>query len=247
MDATCTNDLALEELLLGMPAPAQQDHVERCAACQARLAEMRALGDHFRQYVLPATAEAVLDAAARPRAWSLARWLAPLPALAAAAAVILAVGPAGPPADYVGEKGSATMGLTVFLQEAGLARAASDGEAVPAAARVRFKVRPAHPCHLWVLSVDGTGLVSRLFPAAGEGGRAVEQTTVLPGGAALDDQAGPERFLAVCAPEPVEYARVEGAVRAATTGGPGAVRALGAVPGLPAGTLQSSVLLEKRR
>jgi hypothetical protein len=174
------------------------------------------------------------------------RWLAPLPALAAAAGVILLAGPSAPPDDYLGAKGGNSMGLAVFLQDAAGPHPARDGEVVSASASVRFKVRPSRPCRLWVLSVDATGQVSRIFPAEGEGGVEVVRTTELPGGAVLDGQAGPERFLALCAPGPVPYARVEGAVRAAVAADPEAVRAVRTIPGLPAGTVQDSVLLEKR-
>jgi len=39
---------------------------------------------------------------------------------------------------------------------------------------------------------------------------------------------------------------VEGAVRSAVASGPEAVRRLRTIPGLPAGTVQDSVLLEKK-
>jgi hypothetical protein len=138
------------------------------------------------------------------------------------------------------------MGLAVFLKARGEIHPARDGEVVPASSAVRFKVRPARPCRLWVLSVDATGQVSRIFPSEGEGGVEVVRTTELPGGAVLDGQAGPERFLALCAPGPIPYAQVEGAVRSAVSIGPDAVRTLRTIPGLPAGTVQDSVLLEKK-
>lgn len=245
MTARCPSDLALEELLLDAAGSRHQAHVDACAACQARLTEMRRQGEDFQRFVFPATVDAVEEAAARRPAWDLVRWLAPLPALAAAAAVILLVGPGGPPEDYLGVKGGNSMGLAVFLEAGGGSHPARDGEAVPASASVRFKVRPSRPCRLWLLSVDAGGQVSRIFPAEGEGGVEVVRTTELPGGAVLDGQAGPERFLALCAPGPVPYARVEGAVRAAVTAGPEGVRSLRTIPGLPAGTVQDSILLEK--
>lgn len=246
MTARCPSDLALEKHLLAPEASALRGHLEACQPCRDRLTEMRRLGDEFQQYVFPATVGAVEAAAARRPAWDLMRWLAPLPALAAAAALVLVAGPGAPPDDYLGVKGGGSMGLAVFLQGAAGPHPAKDGEVVPASAAVRFKVRPARPCRLWVLSVDATGQVSRLFPAEGEGGLEVTRVTELPGGAVLDGQAGPERFLALCAPVPLTYAVVEGAVRAAAAAGPEAVRALRTIPGLPAGTVQDTVLLEKK-
>lgn len=246
MTARCPSDLALENLLLDPTSGALRPHLEACARCQARLAEMRRQGEDFHRFVFPATVAAIEEAAARRPGWSLAAWLAPLPALAVAAAVLLMVGPGEPPELYVGAKGGNSMGLAVFLHGSNGIHPARDGEVVPAASSVRFKVRPARPCRLWVLSVDAAGQVSRIFPTEGEGGVEVVRTTELPGGAVLDGQAGPERFLALCAPGPIPYARVEGAVRAAVSAGPEAVRSLRAIPGLPAGTVQDSVLLEKK-
>jgi hypothetical protein len=246
MTARCPSDLALETLLLEPASPAVDPHVGGCARCQARLAEMKRQGEEFHRFVFPATVGAIEEAAARRPAWDLARWLAPLPALAAAAAVMLLVGPGAPPEDWIAAKGGNSMGLAVFLQGGSGPHPARDGEAVPASSSVRFKVRPARPCRLWVVSVDASGQVSRIFPTEGEGGVEVVRTTELPGGAVLDGLAGPERFLALCAPGPVPFARVEGAVRAAVASSPEAVRSVRTIPGLPAGTVQDSVLLEKK-
>lgn len=246
MTPRCPSDLALEKLLLDPASSALEPHLSGCARCQARLAEMKRQGEDFLRYVFPATVGAVEEAAARRRSWSLLSWIAPLPALAAAAAIVLMVGPGTPPSDWIATKGGNSMGLAVFLQGGGGIHPARDGEAVPATSSVRFKVRPARPCRLWVLSVDAAGQVSRIFPTEGEGGVEVVRTTELPGGAVLDGQPGPERFLALCAPGPLPYARVEGAVRAAVSAGPEAVRSLRTIPGLPAGTVQDSVLLEKK-
>jgi hypothetical protein len=246
MTARCPSDLALEKLLLDPASTTLQPHLTACARCQARLAEMRQQGEDFHRFVFPATVGAIEEAAARRASWSLARWLAPLPALAAAAAIVLLARPSEPPEGYLGPKGGNSMGLAVFLHGTGGIHPARDGEVVPASSSVRFKVRPARPCRLWVLSVDAAGQVSRIFPTEGEGGVEVVRTTELPGGAVLDGQAGPERFLALCAPGPIPYARVEGAVRAAVSAGPASVRSLRTIPGLPAGTVQDSVLLEKK-
>ncbi len=245
MTARCPSDLALERHLLAPESSPLRGHLEACAPCRDRVSEMKRLGDEFQQYVFPATVEAVEAAAAKRPAWDLVRWLAPLPALGAAAALVLLASPAAPPDDYLGVKGGGTMGLAVFLQGAAGPHPAKDGEVVPASSAVRFKVRPSKPCRLWVLSVDATGQVSRLFPAEGDVGLEVTKVTELPGGAVLDGLAGPERFVAVCAPRALSFASVEGAVRSGLAAGPEGVRALRTLPGLPAGTHQDSVLLEK--
>jgi len=247
MTARCPSDLKLEGFLLDPGASPVKPHVETCARCAGRLAEMRRQGDEFMQYVFPATVERIEAAAGRKPGWSLASWFAPVPALAAAAAILLMAHPSAPPEDYLAAKGSNTIGLAVFLQKGpGEARSARDGEVVPASASVRFKIRPSRPCRLWVVSVDASGQVSRLFPQEGEGGYELQKISVLPGGAVLDGQPGPERFLALCTPVAVPYARVEAAARTAMAGGAETVRSVRSVPGMPAGTTQDSVLLEKK-
>jgi len=63
---------------------------------------MKRQGEDFQRFVFPATVAAIEEAAARRPAWDFLRWLTPLPALAAAAAVVLVVGPGAPDVDYTG-------------------------------------------------------------------------------------------------------------------------------------------------
>jgi hypothetical protein len=149
----------------------------------------------------------------------------------------------GPGSDYVGTKG---FPFTAWLADPAGARAVTDGGEVPAAGALRFRVQPPAPCRLWIVSVDSGGQVSRLYPAEGEGGAEVRQGGALPGGAVLDGRPGPERLFAVCAPEPIPFARVKQAARAAAAGGAGAVRSGKMLPGLPRGAVQATLLLEKR-
>jgi hypothetical protein len=237
----CPSELQLEALLAAPEASPLGAHVASCAACGARLEEMRALGEEFRREVYPRTVDAVAAAAARPgrRRWLL--FLAPLPALAAAAIALLAI-PRGPPEDYVGIKGD-ELAVTVFALAPHGARALVDGERVPAASALRFQLRAARPCRLWLVSVDGAGQVSRLYPASGE--PAPVAPGPVPGGAVLDGRAGPERIFAVCSPKPLAFAEVERSARSAAGGGEAAVRAARVLPGLPAGARQATLLREK--
>jgi len=170
--------------------------------------------------------------------------LAPVGGLAAVAAALVLVlrPPAGPPPDYVGTMGG-PITLSVFTPGAEGPHALADGEAVPAAAALRFKVK-AKDCSLFILSVDGAGAVTRLFPA--EGAAAVPPPGgELPGGAVLDGIAGPERLYAVCAGRPLPWGEVERAARAAAGGGADRVRS-GARLRLPENASQATLLLEKR-
>ncbi len=253
MSARCPSDLALEGYLLDREASKLAAHVASCADCKARVTQMEREGQEFLQYVYPATvAEVEAAAASRRPAWRRWLFLLPVPAAAALAALLLVAlpgsrGPTGPADDYVGLKGGAGgLGLTVFLGAAEGARPLADGEAVPAAAALRFKVQPARACRLWVVSVDASGQVSRLYPSAGDGGAQIAQGGALPGGAVLDGRGGPERIFAVCTPRPVAYSSLEDAVRRAVGAGEDAVRRHRDVPGFPDGTIQASVLIHKR-
>jgi len=237
----CPSDLDLEMHLLEPARSPLAGHLAACPRCAGRLAEMNRIGEEFRREVFPATVDAVVERARGRR--PLRPWLlAAVPLSAAAAAAVLLV--ARPPADYVGSKGS-PLALSVFVQTVEGARAATDGEVVPAGAALRFQVRPRGACRLWVLSVDASGTVSRLFPATGEAGQ-VPGTGPLPGGAVLDGRAGPERIFAVCSATPLPFDRVAGAALAAAAGGDARVRGARAIQGLPADAAQDTLLLEKR-
>lgn len=249
MTARCPSDLALERHLLALAGSPLAGHLAACPGCAARLATLQRQGEEFLRFVYPATVEAVEAAAAHPGLFSSwRRWFALVPALGGAAALALFLArPVAPPDDYLGVKGGGPLGLAVFVQEGSAPRSARDGEPVPAGASLRFRVRTARPCNLWLLSVDGRGQVSRLYPTQGEGGAALERSADLPGGAVLDGQAGPERIIALCAPAPLGWSSAEAAVRAAFGApGPEAVRRVTAIAGLPAGTAQDALLLEKR-
>jgi hypothetical protein len=171
------SDLRLEEHLLDRAKHA--DHIAGCARCQARLAQMEAEGRHFHQFVYPAT----LAGLEKPRrSW---RWLlAPLGVAAMAALVVVAQRPRS---DYVGTKGLA-LKLTIYTQ----ARALNDGDEVPAAAALRFRVHTSEPCQLTLSSVDDRGETSRIHQGPAQG------DAELPGGVVLDGKPGTERFTAVC-------------------------------------------------
>jgi hypothetical protein len=185
------------------------------------------------------------EAAARHPGWRRPIFLAPIP-IAALAALLLLVRPGKPPDDYVGVKwGAGEVGLVLFTAGPTGVATVGDGAAVFARAQLRFRIRAAPGCNLWIASIDGAGVVSRLFPATGDGSVQVaagEQD--LPGSAILDGRLGPERLYAVCTPHALPWSELEAGLRR-TSVRPGTVRAP-APPALPVGATWTSILLEKR-
>jgi hypothetical protein len=236
------SELALEAYLLDREASKAAPHVAGCEHCRARVARMEREGEDFRRFVLPATLDAVLEknAPRKRKAWI---WLIGLAPVAAAVAIFVAIRPTEPPDGYVGEKGG--MSLVAYLGAPGGTKAVVDGQAVNPAAALRFSVAPRSHCNLWLFSVDESGQISRIYPTDGEGGAPVSKQGPLPGGAVLDGRAGLERFYAVCSPAPLRYEDVTKSVRAAIRK-PEDVRKGPDLPGLPKGTRQVSLLVEKR-
>jgi hypothetical protein len=243
----CPSDLRLESYLLDDELPGVGAHVDSCSVCHARLSEMRRIGDEFRAEVYPATVDRVVGAARRWRLFFRSLfYLAPIPVAAAAAAVLLVATPHEPPGDYRGIKGS-PLAMTVFAQTMEGTRALSDGSAVSPEAALRFHVKVSAPCRLWVVSVDESAQVSRLYPPSGEGGASISAAGPLPGGAVLDGRPGPERIFAVCANDPLTFADIERAARKAASGGATAVRVARGLSGVPRTALQTTLLIEKKR
>jgi len=241
----CASELALEAHLFDPARSTVRPHLEGCVACRTRLSRMEQEGEEFRRFVHPRTVDRVV-ANREPRrpAWRrLLVVLFPAGGLAAAAAVLL-LGPPQPPLDYVGAKGTA-LSLRVWAGSADGAREVGDGERIPASALLRFQVASGQPCRLWLLSVDGRGEVSRLFPAQGDAPALFTSGTTLPGGVALDGQAGPERLYAVCSEDAIPLEQVERSIREAIAGEAGAVRRGPRLRGLPAGAAQATMLVEK--
>jgi hypothetical protein len=169
-----------------------------------------------------------------------------IPAMGVAMIVVVLVRPFGPAQDYVGVKGS-PIELLAFVNTGGSVQALSEGAVVDPSSELRFKVRTKHSCHLWIVSVDVAGEVSRLFPAGGGDGAEVSGMTTIPGGAVLDGKTGPERLFAVCAPGPLPFQQIAQVTRAAIAPGEASVRRATMLTGLPPQTVQTTLLLEKRR
>jgi hypothetical protein len=208
---------------------------------------MREEDASFRRHIMPGTLDAAVEAASASR-WQWPRWpVVALPAMGLAVALLVVLSrPVAPPSDYMGSKG-AGFSLEVFTESQGGSRQAADGAELPSDAHVRFRVAIERPCHLWVVSVDAAGQVSRISPADGDGGASTQASGPIPGGGQLDGVTGPERFVAICSPEPLSWSVVEEAVRR-TFSPPSAdrVRQTRDIRGLPAGAGQASLFVEKR-
>jgi hypothetical protein len=237
---TCPSVLKLEAHLLNPERSPVAVHLATCDRCRDQVANMQRQGDDFMRFVYPATVEGLNPK--RARRWNWAGIFAPVAALAAAAVVIVVR--SGPPNEYVGTKG-VSFKLNVYAGLEAGARALSDNDQVPANAALRFRIQSGRPCNLGIVSVDEHGEVSRLFPTNGDQGRKLAKAEVLPGGAILDGKPGPERIFAVCSIDPLAMPQVEAAVKIAAGTGAESVRTVNTIPGLPAGTAQATVLLEK--
>ena len=240
----CASELALEAHLFDPVRSPLGSHVDSCGACRARLARMEREGEEFRRFVHPRTVHRLIAEREPPRSGWRRAFATLLPATGLAAAAALLFLSPSPPAEYLGAKGTA-LSMQVWAGSAEGAREVADGGPVPADALLRFRVAPGQPCLLWLVSVDGRGQISRLFPAQGDAPASVKGGTTLPGGAALDGVSGPERLYAICSPDAVPLADVERSIRGAISGGPDALRRGPSLPGLPAGTAQATLLVEK--
>jgi hypothetical protein len=243
------SELAMEAYLLDPDRSGLSQHLDGCEVCKARLARMEKDGEDFRRFVLPATLDEVVEANTRRR-FSFNGWYMAVPAMAAGAALAVLALPKiiahdeQPPESYVGEKGG--LALTVYTTSESGATNIADGARVNPSAALRFSVRPGNlkGCHLWLLSVDDAGQISRIYPTQGDKGAQITQKTALPGGAVLDGKTGLERLYAVCSPEPIAYGQVESAVRASSS--PESIRKGTMLAGLPKGSAQTTVLLDKK-
>jgi hypothetical protein len=238
----CLNDELLERYLLE-PTETVRAHVTGCASCQGRVAEAEAVGRQFRAFVFPKTVDALLETAAPKRPW-LSWWPAPLAALAAAMLAVVFI-PQAPPDGYVGLKGEgAGVKLAVFTVGPDQApMQLNDGAHLKPNAPLRFRLAPGGDCALWLVSVDARGEVSRIFPSAGAAPH-FSQPLAVPGGAVLDGTPGPERIFAVCDGDTLTFDAIARSVKQLGTGA-GAVRAGHKLDGLPPGTRQATLLLEK--
>lgn len=228
-------ELTLRRFRIGELPPEEAariaDHVPGCEACRGRLAAIDAEAARFREEIsferfAAGVASAGRTAARRPR---VPRWVPPAMALAAAAGVILAVTLTGPAPRTANRVKGGGPSVDFYVGGLGTPRLAGPEERLEPGERVRIGYRAGRFGYLTVVSVDDTGEVSRLYPAAGASlsvspNRAAE--TLLPRSVAFTGH-GPERVIVVLTRRPIPVSRVAAQVRAAWHRAGGDVTRLG--------------------
>lgn len=166
-------------------------------------------------------------------------WLAFAPVLAAAAVVSIVV--LRPPAASGDRLKGLAPALDVHVAAPSGPRAVRGDEVLGKGDVVQVRIRGAGAGHGVVVSLDGSGAVTRHFPD-GAATALPTGTASLPFSFELDDAPGFERFVLVTADAPIDVEEVLKAARTVAAGEQPATTALT----LPAGLRQSDVLLRKR-
>ena len=241
MTSPCPSELRLEGYLLDPERSGLAPHVGGCESCRVRLERMNAEGDDFRQYVFPATIDAVVAAAA-PRPGP--GWMAAfLPVAAACAAALVFLLQPVPPEGILAARGE-VLSLEVFDESAEGGRQLANGALLAEGAPLRFRVKTTVPCRVRIVAADCEGHVSVLYPGPGEDSPVVNGTAVLPAGAKLAGDEGPERIFALCSREPLPMLALAASLSDQATGDDDRVRRAKRLSGLPPGTLQATLLVE---
>lgn len=241
MTSACPSDLRLEAYLLDPAKSGLTPHVGGCESCRVRIQRMNAEADDFRQYVFPATVDAVVAAAA-PRP-GLGWFGALLPIAAACAAGLLVFLKPVSPEGLLAAQGQ-VLSLEVFADTPEGGQQLTNGQLIPLAAPLRFKVSSSVPCRVHVVAADCEGNVTVLYPTPGEQAAVVNGTSVLPGEAKLKGDEGPERIYAICSREPLPMLALAVTLSDQATGDDDRVRRAVRLSGLPPSTLQATLLVE---
>ena len=238
--ARCPSDLRLEEYLLDPESSGLASHVNSCETCRGRIARMNAEGEEFRQYVFPATIDAVVAASAPRRP----NWLGLILPVAAtcAAALLFVVKPVAPEA-VLAAKGE-VLKLQVLASTPAGVQPVANGALVPPGTPLQIQVESTVACRLKLMAADCEGHVTVLHPPAGEESTLVTKTRPAVIQAVLQGDEGPERVYAVCSKEPLPLLALAVNLKDQSTGDDDRVRRAARISGLPPGTLQATLLVE---
>ena len=193
--------------------------VSACAACRETLATFEADNQAFLDTVNVAAESARilerLDAAeAKPAAW----WQRFMPIVAPAMALLLAI--VFLPSQFSSLYQDAAPGpnrtkgavaIEMFVDDADGAFQAEPGIELREGDRVQFRYRADGHGWLMLVSVDGRGAITLLYPVDGEESGSVDPAGIhpLPSSVILDDAIGTERVYAVFSDEPIAFELVE--------------------------------------
>lgn len=149
-------------------------------------------------------------------------WKFAIPMFAAAAAAIALVpltsDPTGP---TTRTKGVTRPALEMYVNGPAGPQLAADGARLGEGDAIQFRYDAAGHPFVFVVSVDGRGTISPLYPDLPTTSIEVEPSGkhVLDGSIILDDAVGPERIYAVFSKRPLTYADLENEIREARENG----------------------------
>jgi hypothetical protein len=213
----CLSDLVLDRLRTG-EVPATSDvaaHVDTCARCAARAAELRADARQFadEQFIAGRAADARAQARARGRRLATPVWSG----LAAAAAVVVLLLSVRerPPAPPLRTKGRGALDLVVRRAD-GRVEPVVAGTLLHAGESVRFIVTTDEGGYLAIVGADARQAVTAYQPAIGQA-RPIDagRRQLIDGSVVLDDAPGAERMIAVVCARPLSVDVVTAAARQA--------------------------------
>ena len=216
----------LRRLHYGELSGPAQEHVrtavDRDPQLAARLANLRQEEAAFRARTDVGAASAeilarleagerdVLGRAGRPRGRFWRPVFAALAPTALAVGAVLSLAPSSHEGVQTRTKGGGPS-LEMYVKDAAGVHVGRDGVRLREGDRIQFKYHAFGKRHLMVVSVDGRGIVSPLYPDRPGPSIDVEPTGVhiLKGSVILDDARGPEHIVALFSDAPLAYAEVK--------------------------------------
>lgn len=206
------------------------EHLSGCSECRDAMAELKRLHAEFETVVLPRKLP-VPAVAPRRSPWYL-RPVVWAPALASAAAVILALGlrsgdvvPTQDAGDIQTKGGTQ---LLVFARSDGRTRQLVSGQSgARPGDQVRFVLTATseHSRYLLLASVEASGKTNVYWPAQGQRSGAIGGAGrfEVPGSVVLDAAPGPERVFALLSSAPLDFTDVQPALEALARQGADAI------------------------
>ena len=192
----CASDLALDEMLDGRGLPETAEHAVRCAACGARLDELRRDRDEFLARARPAAfAEAVLARANKRRWWPFALTLAPL--VLGVAAVVLVWSRPHPPGQKIDDtraKGE-VVASELYVQSGGKVEKFDPGRRYRAGDALQLVYSTSRPRWLTVIDAEQGGKAEVVYQ--GDGPLPAARRSRLDRSFVLDGAAPAERLYVV--------------------------------------------------